>query len=45
MNLKYPLHNMNDDDFEKLSALICEKILGTGTIVFSKGKDGGRDER
>ena len=43
MNLKYPLHNMHDEDFEKLVTLICEKILGTGTIIFSKGKDAGID--
>jgi len=45
MNLKYPLYNLNNEDFEKLSALICEQILGTGTIVFSSGKDGGRDAK
>lgn len=45
MNLKYPLCNLNEDDFEKLVALICEKILGIGTIVFAKGKDGGKDAK
>jgi len=45
MARKYPLYNLNEDDFEKLSALICERILGTGTIVFSQGKDGGRDAK
>ncbi len=45
MNLKYPLYNLNDDEFEKLSAFICERILGTGTIVFSTGTDGGRDAK
>lgn len=45
MKLKYPLYNLNDEDFEKLSALICEQILGTGTIVFSSAKDGGRDAK
>ena len=43
MSLKYPLYNLNDDEFEKLVALICTKILGTGVVVFSPGKDGGRD--
>ncbi len=43
MNITYPLYNLNDDDFENLTALICKKVLGTGTIVFSKGTDGGRD--
>lgn len=45
MNLKYPLYNLNDKEFERLSALICERILGTGTIIFSDGKDGGRDAK
>ncbi len=43
MIINYPLYNLNNEDFEKLTALISERILGTGTIVFSKGKDGGRD--
>lgn len=45
MNLKYPLYNLNDEEFEKLAALICEEILGMGTFVFSVGKDGGRDAK
>ncbi|MCD6394467.1 MAG: hypothetical protein J7M40_13290, partial [Planctomycetes bacterium] len=45
MSQKYPLYNLNDKDFEDLSSLICERILGTGTIVFSTGKDGGRDAK
>ncbi|MBU0701199.1 hypothetical protein KKE26_07920 [bacterium] len=40
--MKYPLHELTDKEFEKLVALICEQILGTGTITFSAGKDGGR---
>ena len=43
MSIKYPLYNLDDKEFENLVALICENILGTGTIVFSDGKDGGRD--
>src|SRR3972149_11327699 len=43
--MKYPLHELNDKEFEKLVALICERILGTGTITFSDGKDGGRDAK
>ncbi len=43
--IKYPLHNLVDKEFETLVALICEEILGTGTIVFSDGKDGGRDAK
>jgi len=41
--MKYPLENLTDTEFEVLVALICSEILGTGTIVFSDGKDGGRD--
>ena len=43
MNIRYPLYNLDDKEFENLVTLICENILGTGTIVFSDGKDGGRD--
>jgi len=43
--MNYPLENLTDTEFEKLVALICERILGMGTIVFSKGKDGGKDAK
>lgn len=43
--MKYPLHDLNDKEFEKIVALICEQILGTGIIIFSDGKDGGRDAK
>ena len=44
--MKYPLENLaSDKEFEDLVALICERILGTGTIVFSVGKDGGKDAK
>ena len=41
--MKYPLENLTDKDFEDLVALICEQILGMGTVIFSVGKDGGKD--
>jgi len=41
----YPLHNINEDDFENLVTLICGKIFGEGVIPFAKGTDGGRDGR
>lgn len=41
--MDYRLENINDTDFERLVNTICQKILGTGVIVFSSGKDGGRD--
>ena len=44
--MKYPLENLpSDKEFEDLVALICERILGIGTIVFSFGKDGGKDAK
>lgn len=42
---KYPLHYLNDSEFENLATLICRKILGEATIPFAKGTDGGRDGR
>lgn len=41
--MKYPLHHMNEDDFEQLVVFICNHLLGEGTIPFAQGKDGGRD--
>lgn len=41
--MRYPLHDMNCDDFENLVILICIHILGSATIPFAKGKDGGKD--
>lgn len=45
MIISYPLHELSEKEFESLVALICHKILGTGTIIFSTGKDGGRDAK
>jgi hypothetical protein len=42
---RYPLHYINEDDFENLTTLICRKILGEAVIPFAKGTDGGRDGR
>ncbi len=41
----YPLHYINESEFENLSTLICRKILGEAVIPFAKGTDGGRDGR
>jgi len=43
--MKYPLEHLTATEFENLTALICSEILGTGTVVFSVGKDGGKDAR
>ena len=39
----YPLYDLNDTEFEDLVTMICDRILGIGTINFSRGKDCGRD--
>lgn len=41
--MDYRLELLDDKKFEDLTNTICQKILGTGIIVFSEGKDGGRD--
>lgn len=41
--MDYRLENMENSQFEKLTNTICQKILGTGVVTFSSGKDGGRD--
>lgn len=43
--MDYHLYNLNPTEFEKLVNSICQKILGTGVVTFSEGKDGGRDGR
>jgi len=41
--MDYQLDQLHDTTFENLVNTICQKILGTGVISFSSGKDGGRD--
>jgi hypothetical protein len=41
--MDYHLELLNDETFEDLVNTICQKILGTGVVSFSPGKDGGRD--
>jgi hypothetical protein len=43
--MSYPLHELTWQEFEEVVTSICEEILGTGTIIFSDGKDGGRDAK
>lgn len=40
---KFRLYEINSADFEKLVNLLCQRVLGIGTISFTKGRDGGRD--
>jgi hypothetical protein len=41
----YPFHDLSNDEFEQLVGAVCHYILGTGTIVFATGRDGGRDAK
>jgi hypothetical protein len=41
----YPLHDLNDAQFEQLTTLLCNEVLGAAVIPFAKGPDGGRDGR
>lgn len=43
MHRTFPLHDLSNDEFETLVAAICCFVLGTGTVVFAAGRDGGRD--
>lgn len=43
--MDYRLENLSEDDFESLVNMLCQRILGTGVVSFTKGKDGGRDGR
>ena len=45
MSIIYPFNYLSDSDFESLVNDVCQKILGTGTVRFSQGPDGGRDGR
>jgi hypothetical protein len=42
---QYRLYELDDHEFEQLAGQLCMVILGTGTVVFAPGKDGGRDGR
>jgi hypothetical protein len=41
--MDYRLDLLHEDEFENLINRICQRVLGTGVISFSKGKDSGRD--
>lgn len=43
--MDYHLDQLDDTQFENLVNTICQKILGTGVVTFSPGKDGGKDGR
>src|ERR1039458_48015 len=41
----YRLYELDDQDFEHLVTQLCLEVLGTGTVCFAPGRDGGRDGR
>jgi len=41
----YRLYELDDQDFEHLVTQLCMEVLGTGTVCFAPGRDGGRDGR
>lgn len=43
MRRTFHFQDLANDEFESLVGAVCLNILGTGTLVFAAGKDGGRD--
>ena len=41
----YRLYELDDQDFEHLVTQLCMEVLGTSTVSFAPGRDGGRDGR
>lgn len=41
----YRFYELDDQDFEHLVTQLCLEVLGTGTVAFAPGRDGGRDGR
>ena len=42
---RFPIHDLDDAEFEKLVVLICREILGIGITSFALGPDGGKDAK
>lgn len=42
---RFPVHQLNENEFEQLVVLICRKVLGIGITSFAPGPDGGKDAR
>jgi hypothetical protein len=41
--MQYDFSRFSAGSFEALIQALCQKILGSGTVVFGPGPDGGRD--
>jgi hypothetical protein len=42
---RFPIHDLNDTEFEKLVVLVCREVLGIGITSFAPGPDGGKDAK
>ena len=42
---RFPLHDLDNEEFEDLVIRICREVLGKGTTSFEKGRDGGKDAK
>ena len=42
---RFPLHELNDGEFEDVVTRICREVLGVGTTSFEIGPDGGKDAK
>lgn len=43
--MKFAYEDLNEDQFEKLIVLLCQRLLGMSVKGFAKGPDGGRDAK
>jgi len=43
--MKFAYEDLNDDQFERLIVLMCQRLLGVSVQGFAKGPDGGRDAK
>ena len=43
--MKFAYEDLNEDQFEKLIVLLCQRLLGISVKGFAKGPDGGRDAK
>lgn len=43
--MKYAYEDLNEDQFEKLVILVCQRLFGVAVQGFAKGPDGGRDAK
>lgn len=43
--MRFALHDLSPEQFEKLVTAICHELLGPGIQEFAAGRDGGRDAK